>query len=83
MKSEVKRDPNLRRLHLVTKTDKGKDKNKRKSSLYAGTQFCIQRRLFEPHSRQAAEPLHGKTHPKWREVALCSHIREVICADGL
>ena len=39
MKREVKLIPNLRRLHSVTKTDKGKGKNKRKSPFYACTQL--------------------------------------------
>jgi len=50
MKREVKLNPNLRRLHSVTKTDKGKDKNKRKSSLCAGTQLVSRDDLEEPQS---------------------------------
>ena len=39
MKCEATRNPNLRRLHSVTRTDKGKGKNKRKSPFCASTQL--------------------------------------------
>ena len=59
MKSEVKLNPNLRRLHSITKTDKGKDKNKTNSSLWCRYSACVQRWPFriltvvEPRSHHA------------------------------
>jgi len=60
MKRKVKLNPNLRPPHSVTKTDKGKGKNKRKSPFYAGTQLVSKDDLLgasvvEPCSHRAGK----------------------------
>ena len=96
MKSEVKLNSNLRRLHSVTETDKGKDKNKRNFPPLCWHSACVQRCLLrsltvgEPRSHCTGNVQNGvescsswKTHQMARRLSPRPRTRDYLCGRSL
>ena len=70
MKGEIKLNPNLRRLHSVPKTDKGKDKIKENPPFMPALSFASRDDLEETGNRLTTKSPHGKC-TRWRKFAQC------------